>query len=62
MYAARVRGSDFGRRFSAGTDPHLPVADLDCCAAVDRFDFALPIRRTSSGMVIRRSSVAAAIR
>ena len=53
-YAARVRDSDFGRRFSAGTDPHLPVADLDCCAAVDRFDFALPIRRTQSGMVIRR--------
>lgn len=54
-YAARVRASDFGRRFSAGTDPHLPAADLDCCAAVDRFDFALPIQRTSSGMVIRRS-------
>jgi 2-phosphosulfolactate phosphatase len=51
-YAARVRDSDFGRRFSAGTDPHLPAADLDCCAAVDRFDFALPIRRTRAGMVI----------
>ena len=53
-YAARVRDSDFGRRFSAGADPHLPVADLDCCAAVDRFDFALPIRRTERGMVMRR--------
>jgi len=53
-YAARVRNSDFGRRFSAGTDPHLPVADLECCAEVDRFDFALPIRRTQHGMVIRR--------
>ena len=53
-YAARVRDSDFGRRFSAGTDPHLPAADLDCCAAVDRFDFALPIRRTQAGMVIER--------
>jgi 2-phosphosulfolactate phosphatase len=54
-YAARVRESDFGRRFSAGADPHLPPADLDCCAAVDRFDFALPIRRTPNGVVIRRS-------
>ena len=51
-YAARVRDSDFGRRFSAGTDPHLPVADLDCCAAVDRFDFALPIRRAQGGLSI----------
>lgn len=53
-YAARVRDADFGRRFSAGTDPHLPVADLDCCAAVDRFDFALPILRTPGGLVMRR--------
>jgi len=52
-YAARVRNSDFGRRFSAGTDPNLPVADLDCCAAADRFDFALPIQRTPGGLVIR---------
>jgi 2-phosphosulfolactate phosphatase len=60
-YAVRVRSSDFGRRFSAGADPHLPPADLDCCAAVDRFDFALPVRRTSSGMVMRRSHGADAI-
>jgi 2-phosphosulfolactate phosphatase len=51
-YAARVRNSDFGRRFSAGSDPNLPPADLECCAAVDRFEFAMPIRRTPSGMVI----------
>jgi 2-phosphosulfolactate phosphatase len=60
QYAARVRSSDFGRRFSAGVDPNLPLADLDCCAAVDRFDFALPIHRTSSGVAIRRSRGAAA--
>jgi len=58
-YAARVRDSDFGRRFSAGTDPNLPPADLDCCAAVDRFDFALGIRRTAEGMAIRRARAAA---
>jgi 2-phosphosulfolactate phosphatase len=51
-YAARVRDSDFGRRFSAGTD-------LDCCAAVDRFDFALPIRRERGGLVIRAARGAA---
>jgi 2-phosphosulfolactate phosphatase len=57
-YAKRVRESDFGRRFSAGNDPHLPVADLECCAAVDRFDFALLIQRTASGAVIRGRNTA----
>ena len=60
-YAARVRDSDFGRRFRAGTDPHLPAADLDCCAAVDRFDFALPIRRTPDGMVMRHVRATATV-
>jgi len=61
-YAARVRDSDFGRRFSAGTDPNLPAADLDCCAAVDRFDFALPIERAQHGMVIRAVHDVASLR
>lgn len=64
-YAARVRDSDFGRRFSAGTDPNLPEADLDCCAAVDRFDFAMPIQRTPRGLVIqgvRKATTAALAR
>jgi 2-phosphosulfolactate phosphatase len=59
-YGARVRDSDFGRRFSAGTDPHLPRADLDCCAAVDCFDFALPIVRGALGMTIRPARAGAA--
>jgi len=59
-YAARVRASDFGRRFGAGADPHLPPADLDCCAEVDRFDFALPISRTPHGLVIHAVRPAAA--
>jgi len=47
-YAARVRGSDFGRRFAAGTDPSLPAADLDHCAAVDRYAFAMPVHRDAA--------------
>jgi 2-phosphosulfolactate phosphatase len=54
-YAARVHASDFGRRFTAGDNPHLPPADLDCCAAVDHYDFAMPIKRCPTGMVIRRT-------
>ena len=52
-YASRVRDSDFGRRFAADSDPHLPAADLDCCAAVDRFDFALRVEPHPQGRLIR---------
>lgn len=52
-YVQRVRSSDFGRRFSTGTEPHLPVADLDCCAAVDRFGFAMRVEPHPLGRVLR---------
>jgi 2-phosphosulfolactate phosphatase len=52
-YAERVRRSDFGRRFAEGADPNLPPADLDCCAAVDRFDFAMPMNRLQGGLLMR---------
>lgn len=51
--ARRVRDSDFGRRFADGADPMLPKADLDLCAAVDRFDFAMPVLREQGRLVIR---------
>jgi len=44
-FVRRVRESDFGRRFTAGTWPNLPLADLELAAAVDRFGFAMPVRR-----------------
>jgi 2-phosphosulfolactate phosphatase len=43
-FTARVRNSDFGRRFSGSNDTALPAADLDCCAVADRFDFAMRAR------------------
>lgn len=52
-FARRVRESDFGRRFVAGTSPHLPVADLEIAADVDRFAFAMPVRREREHLVIR---------
>lgn len=57
-YSARVRASDFGRRFAAGTDPHLPPADLDYCAAVDIFDFAMPIDRENGRLTITTTPIA----
>lgn len=53
VYIARVRDSDFGRRFAAGREAHLPRSDLDLCACVDRFDFAMPVRRGAHGLEIR---------
>ena len=57
-YAERLRRSDFGRRFLSGTDPNLPPADLECAAAVDRFDFAMPMNRLHDGLLIRPVPVA----
>ncbi len=45
-FVRRVRDSDFGRRFTAGTWPNLPLADLELAGQADRFDFAMPVRRT----------------
>jgi 2-phosphosulfolactate phosphatase len=54
-FAARVRESDFGRRFSAGLDPNLPADDLDRCAEVDRFHFAMHVHRTAAGITLRKA-------
>lgn len=51
--AWRIRDSDFGRRFMAGTWPNLPLADLDLAAHVDLFDFAMPVSSEAEHLVIR---------
>jgi len=52
-FEARVRSSDFGRRFTGGADSAHPLADLDCCAVADRFDFALGLARVGDRIVMR---------
>jgi len=52
-FGARVRNSDFGKRFAAGTSPHLPPADLEIAAHADLFDFAMPVRFEAGDLVIR---------
>jgi len=51
-FAQRVRDSDFGRRFTAGTWPNLPIADLELAAQVDLFDFAMPVLREEQNLII----------
>ena len=53
VFARRVHHSDFGRRFAAGRHAHLPVADLELAAQIDRFDFALPVHRRHDHLFIR---------
>lgn len=53
IFAQRVRNSDFGRRFTAGTWPNLPLADLELAAQPDRFGFAMPVHREGEHLVIR---------
>lgn len=53
LFARRVRDSDFGRRFMAGTWPNLPLVDLDLAAQADLFDFAMPVSREGDRLVIR---------
>lgn len=54
IFAARVRDSDFGRRFVAGNNPNLPISDLALCAQVDRFDFALLATHTDGHLRLQR--------
>jgi 2-phosphosulfolactate phosphatase len=53
-FTARVRNSDFGRRFSDPNDIALPAADLDCCAVADRFDFAMRARYAGGDWTLDR--------
>jgi 2-phosphosulfolactate phosphatase len=57
-FERRVRQSDFGRRFGDPAYPHLPRADLDLCAAADRFDFAMPMRRNGGDLLIEPVAIA----
>ena len=52
-FEQRVRDSDFGRRFTAGTWPNLPLADRDLAAQADYFDFAMPVSCADDRLVIR---------
>jgi 2-phosphosulfolactate phosphatase len=44
-FIQRVIESKNGGLFRALDQPAFPISDLDYCTAVDRFDFALPVKR-----------------
>ena len=51
-FGERVRNSDFGRRFAAGTWPYLPRGDLDIAARADLFGFAMPVGHEEGRLMI----------
>jgi 2-phosphosulfolactate phosphatase len=48
----RVRESQVAAKFLDPADPRFPSADLDCAVNIDRFDFALPVRRQEGQLVM----------
>jgi 2-phosphosulfolactate phosphatase len=58
VFESRVRESDFGRRFGRPESPHLPLADLELCAAADRFEFAMPMRRVGDRLIVEPAPMA----
>jgi phosphosulfolactate phosphohydrolase-like enzyme len=54
-FALRVRQSDFGSRFAAGSWPNLPTADLEIVAQTDLFGFAMPVHNEAERLVIRQN-------
>jgi hypothetical protein len=48
----RVRESQVAAKFLDPADPRFPPADLDCAVDIDRFDFALLMRRQEGQLVM----------
>ena len=51
-FIQRVRRSTVGRIFADPAQPMFPAADLECCLAVDCFDFAMPVARQGALLVM----------
>lgn len=47
----RVKTCHSARLFF-GTNPDLPMADLDCAIQIDRFDFAMSVQKTADGLIL----------
>lgn len=52
LFIQRVRRSSAGRLFGDPGYPQYPVPDLECCVDVNRFDFAMPVRRQDGSLVM----------
>jgi len=53
-YLRRVYQSQNAALFSDPANPDFPPEDLDLCAQLDRFDFALPVRRVDGRLEMKQ--------
>ncbi len=53
----RMRRAHVARQFGDPAKPWYPAADLDYCAAVDRFDFAMPVVWEEGRLVMRQEDL-----
>jgi 2-phosphosulfolactate phosphatase len=51
-FVRRVVESDAGRLFTDADHPAFPAADIECCTAIDRFDFAMLIERRDGLLIM----------
>ncbi len=51
-FTRRVRESPAGDKFTDPTRPEFPASDLEYCLEVDRFNFAMPVKRQNQHMVL----------
>jgi 2-phosphosulfolactate phosphatase len=49
---AMVRASSSAERFTP-EDPDQPIEDLDCCTAIDAFDFAMRVNRQDGRLIAK---------
>ena len=54
-YLERARRSEAAQKFFDPAIPNFSSADMDCCLALDRFDFPLRIERRDGMLVIPKS-------
>ena len=52
-FLTRVRESVIGQLFLNPSYPELPADDLPCCTDLDRFDFAMLVRRKNDLLVMK---------
>lgn len=54
-FIRRVYESVAGRMFADPAQPDFPLADMEYCVRVDRFDFAMPIRRSDKLLLLEKN-------
>jgi 2-phosphosulfolactate phosphatase len=55
-FLARARRSLAAEKFLDPARPDFPLADLDCCLQLDRFDFAMPVERSEKLLLLKRGT------